>query len=617
MALAKAQRRGGEWEFFDRMNRIFRIWQGDSFRAEKLEAMTRHICFLALAAATFIWNAPSLKQRVQTARWEATQWEDRGYRGNGTYSDSVRALIEEYALPSDDVYLVTHNPDGRLLSIERSIQITAAWAHSPGRVRYGGVEGIGDADAVVTSCESGADSIASKIPPHYAPIATAGGAAFRRKMFFSLEEAEAMERKPEPTRFRGVRELAGVGLVALLAGFCAWAAGWAGMLGCLLLFSFGMAIPPLAGFTPAPWFVLALAGACAAVAVLMRKRGFGDGDAGGTPLNRWLAAGAGVAFFAFLAAFALTHTFTAPCGLGVFGGKARLLFLAGGVPEGFFTAQGWDTLQPAYPPGWALITLGCYGVAGFCGEYWTQLLGCAAMAAVLFFLCRRAGGVPAMCWVAASFCTANIIWMGTHYYAEPLMALFVLAGWERVRRGGDDLFGWVLIGAAGWIKNEGILFLPALWLSVRMLNGRGAASLPKLLAGLALPAAWRVGCQAAGGAIPDYALAHEASLRQAWSSLAYVFTQGFRKPWQYGFVFPLAALALILPWTRRTGTLPAVCLAVLMVFCAFAGIFSISRAMDFSWHLASLDRLLWVPAFLLIRECANLLCTSSPRVNSR
>jgi len=561
--------------------------------------MIRHICFLALAVATLVWNVPLLKERVQTARWITTQWEGRGYYGNGNYSDSVRTLIEECAQRSDDIYLVTRNADGRLLSIERLIQITAAWAHSPRRVRYGGVEDMGEPDVVVTSCESGA--IVSQIPSHYGQIATLGRAALWRKMFFSGDGAEE-EPQAEPTRFRGVRELSGVALVVLLAGFCAWAAGWAGMLGGLLLFSFGMAVPPLTGFTPAPWFVLALAGACATAAALMRKRGFRDGDTGMTPLNRWQAVGAGVAAFAVLAAFTLTHTFSAPCGLGVYGGKARLLFLAGGIPDGFFTGNGWDTLQPAYPPGWALITLGCYGAAGFCGEYWTQLLGCAAMSSALFFLCGRAGGVPAMLWVAASFCADKVVWMGSHYYAEPLMALFVLAGWERVRKGGNDITGWMLIGAAGWVKSEGILFLPTLWLALRLLKGGAAASLPKLLAGLALPVAWRIGCRMAGAVIPDYLPIAEASLRQAREAAAYILTQGFRQPWQYGFVFPAAVLALLVPQLRRRGALSAAGLAVLMISVAFAGIFSMSRATDFSWHLASIDRLLWIPGLLLVRE---------------
>ena len=225
----------------------------------------RQICFCVLAVATVAWNAPLLKKRTETARWTTTQWEDRGYYGNGTYADSVRTLIEEYALPSDDIYLVTRNPDGRLLPTERAIHITAAWAHLPRRIQYGGLDGIGDSDAVLTSFESGSEVVMSEIPSHYVPIERDGRTAFLRKMFFATEEgSETLEHRNGPIRFRGVRELSGVGLVVLLAGFCAWAAGWVGMLGGLLLFSLGMALPPLLGFTPAPWFVFALAGICAA-----------------------------------------------------------------------------------------------------------------------------------------------------------------------------------------------------------------------------------------------------------------------------------------------------------------------------------------------------------------
>ena len=87
--------------------------------------------------------------------------------------------------------------------------------------------------------------------------------------------------------------------------------------------------------------------------------------------------------FALLAgALALSHTLVAPNGLGVSGGRAKLMYIAGGMPPEFFTDVARRTLQPAYPPGHALITLGCYGLAGGCGEWLTQLVGVVAGALV-------------------------------------------------------------------------------------------------------------------------------------------------------------------------------------------------------------------------------------------
>jgi spore maturation protein SpmB len=47
-----------------------------------------------------------------------------------------------------------------------------------------------------------------------------------------------------------------------------------------------------------------------------------------------------------------------------------------------------------------------------------------------------------------------------------------------------------------------------------------------------------------------------------------------------------------------------VCVFAAAVLAAFAGIFAFSRAGDFEWHLASMERLMWLPALWLMREMA-------------
>ena len=46
---------------------------------------------------------------------------------------------------------------------------------------------------------------------------------------------------------------------------------------------------------------------------------------------------------------------------------------------------------------------------------------------------------------------------------------------------------------------------------------------------------------------------------------------------------------------------------------AFAGIFALSAAPDFAWHLDSAERLLWIPALVLLRELAYAFCQSASR----
>ena len=217
-----------------------------------------------------------------------------------------------------------------------------------------------------------------------------------------------------------------------------------------------------------------------------------------------------------------------------------------------------------------------------------------------------------MFWVATAFFTATAFQLGTYFYAEPIMALFALAGWERVRGGRGDVWGWLLLGAAGWFKNEGILALPACWFAMRLLLGRKAAPALHLMAGLALPVAWHAGCRLAGGGVYDFAPVWHPDWSQAWAALARAGRLAFLEPWRYGFAFPLAVLGWFAPAVRSRPFATAG-MASLAMTAAYAGIFSLSRAMDFSWHLDSIERLMWLPALLLAREILQEAATVSRR----
>ena len=51
-----------------------------------------------------------------------------------------------------------------------------------------------------------------------------------------------------------------------------------------------------------------------------------------------------------------------------------------------------------------------------------------------------------------------------------------------------------------------------------------------------------------------------------------------------------------------------VVVGVAIAVAGFAIIFSLSAAVDFKWHLDSLERLLWVPSLLALRESGWLVC---------
>ena len=347
----------------------------------------------------------------------------------------------------------------------------------------------------------------------------------------------------------------------------------------------------------------------------------------------------------------LCHTLSPPNGLGVSGGRAALWLLSGGVPEGFFTDPALATMQPAYPPGLALLTLGAWSAAGGVGEWLVQLLALAPFAALLWLLLARAPGFAAKLWVFALFCTGTALNMASLYYSEGWMLLFLAVGAARLPRGGrkspvkgcrsQAWIAWGLIGLAGFFKNEGILFAGLLWLVVRCFRGRRAAPLPALLAGLAPALAWIAFSRWSGGALADYAPLWAPDGGRLLFALGRILRDAFLAPWGTVFAWPLAALALsasaatvlarfaraaaranpegspleesarhenapyqetprtpseeektlrsLRPLRENTTPRPPCEAAALLLLCvpAFAFVYSLSRAPDLDWHVWS------------------------------
>ena len=300
---------------------------------------------------------------------------------------------------------------------------------------------------------------------------------------------------------------------------------------------------------------------------------------------------------------ALAHPFVTPYGLAITGGRAKLWFLTGGISSGFFTDAAWRLLEPAYPPGCAALTFGCYGAAGFCGDWLTQLAPCLFAAAAAIFLASRTTGLARL-WLALLFLTPVALMTTGQFYPEPLMALGALVGWERVRDGRWG--GWLLLGATGWFKNEGLMFLLAAWLAWRIVEGSRRAALRDLACAMALPLAWHTGCRIAVESLNDYVAPWHLSPLRGLRALLEALRLAFARPWAYGFAYPVAVVAALLPSVRRQSR-P---LVAALLFAAFSmGAFCLAYACSTAneaWHIStSLPRLLWTPALILARELAD------------
>lgn len=228
-----------------------------------------------------------------------------------------------------------------------------------------------------------------------------------------------------------------------------------------------------------------------------------------------------VSLFAVYGALALTHTFVAPNGLGTVGGKARMLRLSMGFPAGFCTDGAFSPFQPAYPPGAAMLVLWGYSLEGANGEWLLQLVSCLWMALLFGFAFSRVQMWPARFLVITFFLTPLTIRLATQFYPESLVGLCVLVGWERIRRDPLDWAGWVVAGAAGWFKNEGLVYFASLAASVFLLIPSSRYRLlSRLFCGAILPFAWHAGCRLAGASLDGYVPILQARVDKGVAAIA-------------------------------------------------------------------------------------------------
>ena len=131
------------------------------------------------------------------------------------------------------------------------------------------------------------------------------------------------------------------------------------------------------------------------------------------------------------------------------------------------------------------------------------------------------------------------------------MLLFALVGIDCVvHRRGYNLIGWVLIGASGWIKNEGLLILIASWIGVRVVYGRKPATLKALLLAGLIPVCWHVAVRVCGAKLFDYANPWQVDWTRGIKAFLYTLNYFFLSPWESGFVAYLFCFLLAMGLLR-------------------------------------------------------------------
>ena len=320
-------------------------------------------------------------------------------------------------------------------------------------------------------------------------------------------------------------------------------------------------------------------------------------------IGKWqIAAAAAVAVA--LGAVALSHPLLAPNGLGVYGGKAKLLYECGGLPPAFLGSDGGAVLQPSYPPGLALLAYLHFALSGGCGDRIVQMLVAFALAFVCLSIVRRAGKWSAMM-PAVLFCLSpDAVRMAAGFYAEPFAALALLLGWDMLGRGRLSA-GALTMGLAGLFRPEGGVVAAAFVAGAFALRGGVREKLSAVALSLVPAVLWIavVGFLGYGG-VPDWDFCVAPDFRHvAYAAWCEARALGL-------YIAPIAALAILARPCRmsflRCEVLAAIVpAAFLLLAISLACAFHTSLHAD--WMMDNtIPRLLWyvsaIPLFALVRE---------------
>lgn len=298
--------------------------------------------------------------------------------------------------------------------------------------------------------------------------------------------------------------------------------------------------------------------------------------------------------FVVLSVVSLGVGLTAPNGLAVYAGKARLFLLAHGIPEGFWRSSGFAVYQPSYPIAMMFPALAAFSVGGF-DTCWLQLFVPCVLALLFLEISPRIRVVPLALSLGLTLgpCAQTL---ATGFYAEPLCALLLVMGWKAVS-GGRPRRGWILVGLSGLVRQEGVLIAFALWLydsiQCHRINVKDLlwAVLPGIL--------WMILVGLLGARVQGFAfdgLDSGLVSKAGAAVLGEVVT-----PRSGGWLVVLSLLALLVE--KR----PFVCplLLVVLLACVFAVAMGFAVTAHADWILETFtERYLWLSAILL--ACAAL-----------
>lgn len=173
--------------------------------------------------------------------------------------------------------------------------------------------------------------------------------------------------------------------------------------------------------------------------------------------------------FILLAPFALAQPLSTPNVASVVAGKAKLFFLQGGVPQGFWSGGApYSEMLSSYPLGLAMIVLGVNIMAGFPTNWLVQMLPCLILVLLITDIQFRY-----KCWTDRGMILIVSLlpvtrWLSGGLYSEQLVAGCVLCG-LKLLGARKTIVGALVMGSSAWFKLEGAL-VGGLLLCVRWLT---------------------------------------------------------------------------------------------------------------------------------------------------
>lgn len=300
----------------------------------------------------------------------------------------------------------------------------------------------------------------------------------------------------------------------------------------------------------------------------------------------------------------LTHTLRSPNGTAVYAGKAKLLYLAGCLPDDFFVHDDWRVFLPVYPIGLTILTLIYYFIAGGCDNWMVQLLAFAGVlaASLLVFgsFRTRVGRLLALLFLV-SVGTKQI---AAGFYPEGFVAASILAAMIRLRSGRGDIVAWGTAGVAAIFKNEGLVLYAMLYCALRMCGMRHLCRPFCVIAGFAPAVAWFVLARMLGGSLDGYALnGIQESLLHLWIALKEALSC-MARDWKGGIAtIPIFVVCCVvervLMRQKAKGFLQVVTRLALMSLIGLPIVYCFCSAFQIRWRIhSSCFRLLWPTAAL-------------------